>query len=105
AVDEMLARLLAVAHDIDACVLLFLEPQQRRIALGLSESGAFGAPRRPELVRLGEPGRLRQAAGDGGLEHCGAPLSWIGDSDEIAIGHYNPAPRGAASWGGFSSLV
>ena len=69
AVHEVLARLLAVGDDVDAGVLLLLQPEQRRVALGLRELRAAGASRRPELVGLGEPGGLGQAAGDGGLEH------------------------------------
>jgi hypothetical protein len=47
AMDEMLARLLAVGHDVDAAVLLQLEGEQRGVALGLVELGACHAPRRP----------------------------------------------------------
>ena len=39
---------------------------ERRIALGLGELLALQPPRRPETVRLGEPGGLRQRPGDGG---------------------------------------
>ena len=69
AVDEMLARLLAVGHDVDAAILLQLEGEQRGVALGVVELGAGDAPRRPQSVRLGEPGRFRQAAGDRGWEY------------------------------------
>src|SRR5258706_1917506 len=69
AVYEMLPRLLAVADDVDAGVFLLLQPEERRVALRLRELVAAHPPRGPELVGLGEPGRLRQAAGDGGLEH------------------------------------
>ena len=37
AVHEMLPRLLAVADDVDAGVFLRLEPEQRRVALGLGQ--------------------------------------------------------------------
>ena len=60
--DEMLARLLAVADDVDAGILLQLERQKRGIAFRLVEGGAFLGPRRPENLGSGEPGRLRQAA-------------------------------------------
>ena len=69
AVHEMLARLLAVGDDVDAAILLQLEREQRGVALAVVERGAGEPPRRPKLVRLGEPGGLRQAAGDGGVEH------------------------------------
>ncbi len=68
AVDEMLARLLAVADDIDAGVFLKLERQQSRVVFGVGEFIAFETPRRPELVRLREPCRFWQTAGDGGRE-------------------------------------
>jgi hypothetical protein len=55
AVDEMLARLLAIADDIDPAVLLELERQDGGIALGGVERGAFEPPRRPKPVRLGKP--------------------------------------------------
>ena len=68
AVDEMLARLLAVADDIDAGVLLQLESEQRRVILGGCKRCALKLPRRPQPIGLREPGRLRQAAGDRGRE-------------------------------------
>jgi GNAT superfamily N-acetyltransferase len=70
AVHEMLARHLAVGHDIDAGVLLDFERQQRGVGLGGGKLIAARAPLRPELVRLGQPGRLGQASRDGGLEHA-----------------------------------
>ena len=65
AVHEMLARLLAVADDVDAGVLLQLDREQRGVELGRRELVALQPPLRPQLVRLGEPGGFRQAAGDG----------------------------------------
>jgi hypothetical protein len=59
AVHEMLARLLAVADDVDATVLLQLERQDGGVAFGVVQLGACEPPLRPELVRLGEPGGLR----------------------------------------------
>ena len=47
AVDEMLARLLAVGDDVDAAILLQLEGEQGGVALGLLELGPCDAPRRP----------------------------------------------------------
>jgi len=72
-VHEVLARLLAVGDDVDARRLLLLQPEQRRVALGAGELGALGAPRWPQLVGLSESVGLRQAAGDGRLEHGGSP--------------------------------
>ncbi len=75
AVDEVDAAHLAVAHDVDAGVLLHLEREERGVGLRLGERvGALRDPRRPEHLGLREPGGLRQAAGNGGLEHDGAPL-------------------------------
>ncbi len=64
AVHEVLPRLLAVGDDVDAGVLLRLQPEERRVALRLGERRAVELPARPELVRLGEPAGFRQAAGD-----------------------------------------
>ena len=69
AVDEMDARLLAVADDVDARVLLQLHREDGRVDLACRERGAFQLPGRPELFRFCEPRGLRQAAGDGGFEH------------------------------------
>jgi hypothetical protein len=66
-VDEVDAGLLAVRDDVDAGPLLLLQPDQRGIFLRAIERRAFVPPRRPEFFRLGEPGRLRQAAGNRGL--------------------------------------
>ena len=70
AVHEMLPRLLAVGDDVDAGVLLQLDRQQRRVALRCGECVARQLPRRPQHVRLGEPGGFRQTAGDRGFEHA-----------------------------------
>src|SRR5256885_6771412 len=59
---EMLARLLAVAHDAQACIFLGLDPQQGCIGLGLAKRIALGPPLGPELVGFGQPGWLGQAA-------------------------------------------
>jgi hypothetical protein len=75
AVDKMLPRLFAVADDVDAGILLELESEDRRVALGLGERLALRPPRRPELAWFGQPGRLRQAAGDRRLEHRVPPHS------------------------------
>ncbi len=55
AVDEMLARLLALGDDVDAGILLFLESEQGRVALGFEQLLAAALPRRPQHARLGEP--------------------------------------------------
>ena len=78
AVHEVLARLLAVADDVEAGVFLRLDPEQRRVGLGARELGTARLPVRPELVGFGEPGRLGQAAGDGGFEHRCDPLHAAG---------------------------
>ena len=69
AVDEMLTRLFAVADDVDAGVLLPFDRKQRGVELGRGQFIALQPPLRPQLVRFGEPGRFRQAAGDGRRKH------------------------------------
>ena len=74
---EVAARLLAIGDDVDARVLLVEERQAHRVLLALRERVAFELPRRPQRLGLGEPGGLRQAAGDRGAEnlgHGGTPL-------------------------------
>src|SRR5262249_56905308 len=75
--QEMLARLRAVGDDVDAAILLQLEREHRRVALGVREGRAGGPPGGPQSVGLGEPGGLRQASGDGGCKerHAGGNLS------------------------------
>ena len=73
AVDEMLARLLAVGDDVDAAVFLQLDREQRRILLAGGEIGATELPRRPQPIRLGEPGGLGQRTCDGGGKQHGGP--------------------------------
>jgi hypothetical protein len=73
-VHEVLARLLAVADDVHAGVLLLLQPEQGGVPLGALQLGAPGAPGGPELLRFGKPIGLGQAAGDRGLEHFSAPV-------------------------------
>jgi hypothetical protein len=65
-VHEVLTRLLAVGDDVDAAILLQLEREQSRVALGILECCAGDSPRRPQPVRLGEPGGLGQASCDRG---------------------------------------
>lgn len=60
AVHEMLPRLLALGDDVDARIFLHLDRKQRRVALGVDEFAAFKLPRRPKLVRLGQPFGFRQ---------------------------------------------
>jgi len=71
AVDEVLARLLAVGHDVDPRRLLLLERHEDGVPLGLGERRPLEAPGRPEGAGSGEPGRLGQAARDRGQEHSG----------------------------------
>src|SRR5580692_10033744 len=73
AMHEMLPRLLAVGNNIDAGVLLKLQRDQGRVALALLKALALEPPRRPQDAGLGEPRRLRQAAGDGGFQHAIPP--------------------------------
>ena len=71
AMDEVLARLLALGDDVDAGVFLLHQNEARCVALGLVERvPGFGPPRRPQRLRLGEPGRLGQAARHGRLNHA-----------------------------------
>ena len=70
AVHEVLARLLAVADDVEAGVFLGLDPQQRGVELGLRAARRLRRFQlRPQLAGLGQPGGLGQAAGDRGVEH------------------------------------
>ena len=69
AVHEVLAALLAVGDDVQAGVLLLLDPEQGGVALGLAQRIALLAPLRPQLLGFGEPAGFGQAAGKGGLEH------------------------------------
>ena len=75
AMDEMLARLLAVGDDVDAGVLLLLQDEQRGVALGLDQRLALLRPGRPQRLGLGQPERFGQAPGDRGLEHSNASFS------------------------------
>ncbi len=65
----MHAGLLAVADDVEAAILLALHRQDRGVALALGEGVAVKPPRRPQALGLGEPARLRQAAGKCGEKH------------------------------------
>ena len=69
AVDKVLARLLAVADDVDAGILLELDGKLRRVAFRVREGLTGLHPRRPQLVGLGEPGGFGQASSDSGVEH------------------------------------
>jgi len=74
--DEMLARLLAVADDVDTGIFLQFDGEQSGVEFALREIVALQPPLRPQLVGLGEPGWFRQAAGDGrGKQHGGAHQS------------------------------
>ena len=70
AMNEMLARLLAVGDDVDAGVLLEFDREQRGVELAAFEIGAGEPPLRPQLAGLGEPGWFRQRACDGGRKHA-----------------------------------
>src|SRR5271165_1115956 len=74
AVHEVLTRLLAVGHDINPGVFLLLQHQHRRVALRLDQRLTLQLPGRPQHPRLGQPSRLRQAAGDRRLEHVISPF-------------------------------
>ena len=78
AMHEVLAALLAVGDDVQAGVLLLLDPEQGGVALGLAQRIALLAPLRPQLLGLGEPAGFGQAAGKGGLEHGGPQWSQEG---------------------------
>src|SRR2546425_5554505 len=64
----MPAGLFSVGDDVDAGGFLVGEREAHRVALAFFEQRAFEQPGRPEFFGLGEPGRLGQAAGNGGLE-------------------------------------
>ncbi|SOO28380.1 hypothetical protein XAP6164_2380026 [Xanthomonas phaseoli pv. phaseoli] len=61
--DEMLTGLFAVADDIDAGMLLFLQRQPQCILLAFDQFGVLQFPGRPQGLGLGKPGRLGQATG------------------------------------------
>ncbi|CUI28174.1 Uncharacterised protein [Achromobacter xylosoxidans] len=61
--DEVLAGLLAVADDVDAGVLLFVQGQAQGVLLAFDQFLVLQLPGRPELFRLGQPGGFGQAAG------------------------------------------
>jgi len=61
--DEMLARLFAVADDIDARPPLIVHGQTQGVVLAGGQFFALQLPRRPERLRCRKPGGLGQAAG------------------------------------------
>ena len=63
---EVLARLFAIADDVDARVLLFLQRQAQGILFALEQSAILQFPGRPQGLGLSQPGGFRQAAGGGG---------------------------------------
>ena len=73
AVDEVLTRLLAVGDDVDPGVFLLLQHQQCCVAFCFDQCLAYQAPWRPQHLRLSQPTRLWQAAGDRRLEHLSPP--------------------------------
>ncbi len=96
AVDEMLARLLAVGDDVDAGVLLQFHREQRGVELARGEIGAGQPPLRPQLVGLGEPGWFRQGACDGGRKHADRFFS----AQSSPVGAGEALGRGATGGGG-----
>ena len=50
--DKMLTRLFAVAHDVDARLLLFGERYPKGILFAFDQRLAFEFPGRPEFLRL-----------------------------------------------------
>ena len=76
AVHEVLTCLFAVANDVQACVLLQLDPQQRGIALGLQQLVALRLPLRPKFLRFGQPGGFGQATCNERFKHGGL-LGWL----------------------------
>jgi hypothetical protein len=101
AVHEMLARLFAVAHDVQTRVFLGFDPQQRRVGLGLEQRIAFSPPLRPELVSFSEPGGLGQATGYGGFKHQRIPFfTEVGRGERVAlrIGMECHATSGCSKW-------
>ena len=66
---KVLAALLTIAHDVEACVFLLFDPQQGRIGLGLLQLRAGQLPLRPELFGLRQPGGFWQTASDSGFKH------------------------------------
>ena len=67
--DKMRSGLFAIRDYIDPGVFLQFEPEQGRITLRGEKICALRAPLRPQLMRFGEPRRLRQATGEGGALH------------------------------------
>ncbi len=63
---EMDTELLPLGDDIDTGVFLGLQPDQGSVLLRRPPFRAISPPGRPQLFRLGQPFRFRQAAGDGG---------------------------------------
>ena len=61
---KVLARLLTVAHHIQACIFLGFDPQQGGVGFGTQQSVAFGLPFGPEFVGFGQPFGFGQAACD-----------------------------------------
>jgi hypothetical protein len=98
AVHEVGAELLAVADDVDAAVLLLLEPDQGGVLLAPLELGALQTPGRPQLLGLGQPGRLGQAACDRRVQHVEAPpdARMVGRKPSTALRRAHGAARGGA---------
>ena len=67
--DEVLARLLAVGHDVDAGRLLVLERRQHGVALALGQALRRQRHGAHSALRLGEPAGLGQTPGDRRQQH------------------------------------
>ena len=70
---KVLARLLAIAHHIEARVFLRLDPKQGGVGFGLLQAIALRHPFGPKLVGLGQPFGFRQTACNCGFKHAYAP--------------------------------
>ena len=66
---EVLAELFAVGDDVDAGIFLGFDPGQGGVPFALGQLLALQLPFRPQGFGLGKPDRLRQAAGNGGLDY------------------------------------
>ncbi len=64
--DEVLARLFAVADDVDTGLLLVGQGQAQRVLFALDQGVVLQFPRRPQGLGLRQPCGFGQAAGGGG---------------------------------------
>ena len=61
--------LLPIGDDVDTSGFLVFEPLDNRFLLGFYQFLALDAPRRPELLRFGQPIRLGQTSCCGCFQH------------------------------------